>query len=119
MPAVYLVGNRAILLVLLFLTLRAGALDLPVTTIESLSSPPLTFGRFLCVKIAGEAICTKMFFWHPFSVVVAFDMLPGIAFWTVDGIAIIICIDTYAFDGVFLLILKICVRKGAVRQWRG
>ena len=114
MPAVHLLGCIT-LFVFLFLAFGVGSFDLPVTaTVEGLSVSSLSFRRFLCVKIPGEAVCAKMLFWHLLAMVVALNVLPGIAFWTVDGIAIIIFIDAYTFDGVFLLILEIGVGKRAV-----
>src|SRR5882757_6211478 len=109
MPAVYLFGRRAVLLVLLFLTLGARSFDLPVTAVKTLSKPSLSFCGFLCVKISRKTVCAEMLFWYLFAMVVALDVLPGIAFRTIDGIAIIICVDTDAFDGVFLLLLKVVV----------
>jgi hypothetical protein len=118
-PTVHLLGSRVDLLVLLFLSFGARSLDLPVTAIDSLSAPPLPFGSFLCVNISGEAICTEMLFWHFFAMVVALNVLPGVTLRTVDSVAIVVRIDTYAFDRVFLLFLDIGVREGAIGQRRG
>lgn len=114
MPAIHLFGRRTALLVLLFLTFGARSLDLAVTAVQGFTMPSLSFGGFLRVKISGKTVCTEMLLWHLFAMVIALDVLPGIAFGTVDGVTIVICIDTDAFDGVFLLILNVGVRKGTV-----
>ena len=107
MPAIDLFGCRIDVFVLFLLSFRRSSLDLPVTAVQRFSVPSLPFSSFLGVKISREAVCAEMFIRHLFAMVVAFNVLPGVTFWAVHGVAIIIGEDAYALDGVLFLILYV------------
>ena len=106
-PAIRELGGRKTVLVLFLLGFGCGSLDLPVAAFQSLSTSSLSFCGLFCIKISRRAVCAEMLIWHFFAVIVAFNVLPGVTFGAIDGVAVIVCVDANTFDGVFLLILYV------------
>ena len=68
------------------------------------------------IKFSRVAICAKVDVWHSLGEegVVAINMLPGIALFTQDGVAIIICIGADTLYGVIFVVWWVGVGESAV-----
>ncbi len=80
---------------------------------------PLSFQSFLChhslfrIKRPWIAIYAQVGIWNFLALILTNNVLPGFAFITVYGTAIIECVRANTFDGVIFIVLLLhyCVEK--------
>lgn len=89
---------------LLSLALRPRPLGFPVTAVALLSESYLSLRGAPGIHRPRFAVYTVVDIRHAPAVVVTFDVLPRLAFFAENGVAIIIGKCTDAFDGVWLLV---------------
>ena len=120
-PPIHLFSSDNRILDFLLMAFRWRSLDPPVTAFILFSLTFLSLGSSLGIEFLRKAVRTQVYVRYLFTIqlVVALDVLPCIAFLAQDGVAIIICVRTYAFDCVVFIVLWVGVGKRAIRERRG
>ena len=86
-----------------------------VSTPNVFSHSLLTFCGTFRIQLSWIAICAEVNVWNFLAMIITNDVLPGVAFLTVDRIAVIVTVGTNAFDGViFGVILHYRIGEAAI-----
>lgn len=99
---IHMVTVMILCLLLLALCPRSAAFPLPDFALFPES--PLSFCGALRIQVARFAVGAVVDFWNFATMVVAFDVLPGLARLAENGVSIIIFKGADAFDGVGLFL---------------
>jgi hypothetical protein len=88
------------------LTFRSGTFRFPVTAVADLPETSLPLGGTLSIEVSRLTVHTIVDFRHVATMIVALDMLPSLAPFAKDRVAIVIFKCADAFDGIRLLLVR-------------